>query len=183
MSYFHPQRMPVLPARRRKAARRQLEQVVAESGNSDSAGSETASFVPSGSGRRIKPAVIAAGAAAIVLSTGAAAIAVAVYQPVTDRSAARCFTSADVAGFGVQVAVPGTPGTEGAVRDARRKCADFFEQGFLRPGASRLNNSPGHWAHPVPHLVVCTWHDGTAAVFPGRNGTCRELELPAAARR
>jgi hypothetical protein len=173
MSYFHPKRMPVLPARRRKAARLQLEQIVAES----------ARFEPSGPGLRIRPAVIAAGAAAIVLTTGAGAIAVALYQPVTNMSIARCFTSDDVAGFVTEVAVPGKPGSLGAVRDARQHCAAFFEQGILRLGAKQVVRSPEPWAHPVPPLVVCTWHDGTAAVIPGRKGTCGRLGLPAAERR
>ena len=168
MSYFHPQRMPVLPDRRRKAARLQLEQIVAKS------------VKPA---RRVKPALIAAGTAAIVLSTGAAAIAVAVYQPVTDKAFARCFTVADTSGFSTSIGNPGKPGTKGAVNKARQVCASLYRQGYLTRGAQRIKPRSGQGVHPVPALVVCTWQDGTAAVFPGPKGTCAELGLPAAARR
>ncbi len=168
MSYFHPQRMPVLPDRRKKAARLQLEQIVAKS------------VKPA---RRVKPALIAAGTAAIVLSTGAAAIAVAVYQPVTDKAFARCFTVADTSGFATFIASPGKPGTKGAVEKARQVCASLYRQGYLTRGAQRIKPRLGKGVHPVPSLVVCTWQDGTAAVFPGLKGTCAKLGLPAAARR
>jgi hypothetical protein len=168
MSYFHPQRMPVLPERRRKAARRQLEQIVAGSAKP---------------GRRVKPAVIAAGIAAIVLATGAAAIAAAVYQPVTNKTEARCFTVADTSGFATAIAAASKPGTKGAVKNAQQICASLYRQGFLTRGAQRMNPRPRKGVHPVPSLQVCTWQDGTAAVFPGPKGTCAKLGLPTAARR
>jgi len=168
MSYFHPERMPVLPDRRRKAARLQLEQIVAGSAKRR---------------RRAKPAAIVAGTAAIVLATGAAAIAAAVYKPVTDRATARCFTVADTSGFATEIAVPGKPGTKGAVQNARDICAALYRQGLLTRGAQQINPRPGNRNHPVPALQVCTWTDGTAAVFPGPRGTCAKLNLPAAARR
>jgi hypothetical protein len=168
MSYFHPQRMPVLPDRRRKAARQQLEQMVARS---------------SKPGRRVKPAVIAAGTASIVLATGAAAIAVAVYQPVTNKTDARCFTVADTSGFSTVIAYADKPGTTGAVRNAAQACASLYRQGYLTQGAQRIDPRPGTGGHAVPQLQVCTWPDGTAAVFPGPDGICAKLDLPAAARR
>jgi len=168
VSYFHPERMPVLPDPRRKAARLQLEQIVARSAKR---------------GRRVKPAAIAAGTAAVVLATGAAAIAAAVYQPVTNKTDARCFTVADKSGFATLIADPAKPGKAGEVGDALLNCASLFRQGYLTQGAKRLESSPGKGAHSVPALVVCTWHDGSAAVFPGRKGTCARLGLPAAARR
>jgi hypothetical protein len=168
MSYFHPQRMPALPNRRRKAARLQLEQIVAGSAKP---------------GRRVKPAVVAAGTAAIVLATGAAAIAAAVYQPVTNKTDARCFTVADTSGFSTLIANPGKPGTKGAVKQAHQICAAMYRQGYLTQGVQRINPTPGKGVHPVPSLAVCTWQDGTAAVFPGPKSTCVKLGLPAAARR
>jgi hypothetical protein len=168
MSYFHPERMPALPDRRRKAARLQLEQIVAGSAKRR---------------RRAKPAAIMAGTAAIVLATGAAAIAAAVYQPVTDKTTARCFTVADTSGFATEIAVPGKPGTKGAVQNARDICAALYRQGLLTRGAQRVNPRHSKGNHPVPALQVCTWTDGTAAVFPGPRGTCAKLNLPAAARR
>jgi hypothetical protein len=169
MSYFHPQRMPVLPERRRKAARRQLEQIVARSAKP---------------GRRVTPAAIAAGTAAIVLATGAAAIAAAVYQPVTNKTEARCFTVADKSGFATAIAGAGKPGTKGGtVENAREMCAALYRQGLLTRGAQRINRRPPKGVHLVPKLQVCTWPDGTAAVFPGPHGICAKLDLPAAARR
>jgi hypothetical protein len=168
MSYFHPRQMPALPARRRKAARRQLEQMVARSAKSR---------------RRVRPAAIAAGTSAIVLATGAAAIAAAVYQPVTNKTDARCFTMADTSGFATVIAAASKPGTKGAVEKARHVCASLYRQGYLARGAQRINPRPRKGVHRVPPLQVCTWQDGTAAVFPGREGTCAKLGLPAAARR
>lgn len=169
MSYFHPQRMPVLPPRRRKAARLQLEQVVAQSARS---------------GSRVKPTVIAAGIAVIMLSTGAAAIAVAVYQPVTNKSLARCYTVADISGFHTTLAEPSQPGQSGVVRDPRSDCAALFRQGLLRLGSARMHpNANRGVRHYVPRLIVCTMRDGSAAVIPGRDVTCAQLDLPAAARR
>jgi len=168
MSYFHPQRMPVLPERRRKAARLQLEQIVARSAKR---------------GRRVKPAAITAGSAAIVLATGAAAIAAALYQPVTDKTAARCFTVADKSGFATTIVVPGKPGTKGAVNNAREICASLYRQGYLTQGAQRINSRHRKGAQRPPSLQVCTWQDGTAAIFPGPKGTCARLDLPTAARR
>lgn len=170
MSYFHPERMPVLPDRRRKAARLQLEQIVAGSAKP-------------GRGRRVKPAAIAAGTAAIVLATGVAAIAAVVYQPVTNRTEARCFTVADTSGFATVIANPGKPGTKGTIKQAKRICASLYRQGYLTRGVPQMNRRPRNGVHHVPPLQVCTWQDGTAAVFPGPEGTCGKLGLPTAARR
>lgn len=170
MSYFHPGRMPALPARRREAARRQLEEVVKRSA------------AKSGR-RRAKRVTIAAGAAAIVLATGAAAFAIAEYQPVTNEARARCYTVADVSQRDVAtIALAGKPGTKAEVKHARSSCAALFRQGFLRLGVAGVNLSPSKGRHHVPALVVCTMNDGTAAVFPGGPGTCAKLGLPAATR-
>src|SRR5262245_3878674 len=170
MSYFHPERMPVLPDRRRKAARLQLEQIVAGSAKP-------------GRGRRVKPAAIAAGTTAIVLATAAAAIAAAVYQPVTNKAEARCFTVADASGFATVVANPGKAGTKGAIKQAKRICASLYRQGYLTRGGQRINPRHRNGVDDVPSVQVCTWQDGTAAVFPGPKGTCGKLGLPTAARR
>jgi hypothetical protein len=97
-------------------------------------------------GRRVKPAVIAAGTAAVVLATGAAAIAAAVYQPVTNKTDARCFTAADTSGFGTVIADAGKPGTKGAVQNAWQVCAAQYrlvshagcsaDQPQTRPGSA-----------------------------------------------
>jgi hypothetical protein len=96
---------------------------------------------------------------------------------------ARCFTSASISGFATILTVPGKSGTTGHVRNAHIQCAALFRQGFLKRGVGRELAHPSRGEHQVPHLVVCIWNDGTAAVFPGRKGTCARLDLPAAARR
>ncbi len=168
MSYFHPERMPVLPDRRRRAARLQLEEVVRRSARTP---------------RRRPPVVIAAAIAIVLISTGAAAFAVATSAPVTNTHLARCFTVADKSGASSTAVVAGKPGTEGHVRHAHALCAALYRQGYLQKGAKHINRHPKRGAHRVPHLVICTWGDGSAAVFPGRQGTCARLNLPAAARR
>lgn len=165
MSYFSPRRAPVLPARRREAARLQLEQVVVRSAQAR---------------HRSKPVVIAAGATAIVLTTGAAAFAVAEFQPVTNKAQARCYTVADVAGGRyTTVAQADRPGSDAQVRDALAVCAALFRQGFLTVGGPGMNQgASGLPNHPVPRLTECTMGDGTAAVFPGGPATCARLDLP-----
>lgn len=166
MTYFDPERPPEFPAYRRAAVRRQLEQIVEDSA------------VPS---RRIRPVVIAAGAGAIVLTTGAAAFAVAAYQPVTDQTQARCYMVADPASSAyTTVADAARPGSPAQVRDALAVCASLYRQGFLRVGARQIDGHPGGALHRVPALAVCTMTNGTAAVFPGGRGTCARLDLPAA---
>ncbi len=167
MSYFHPQRMPVLPARRRKAARLQLEEMVRRSAQAP---------------KRRPPVIVAAVIAIVLLSTGAAAFAMASHQPVTNKHLARCFTVADKSGFYTTVAVAGTRRSVGRVINARAVCAALYRQGVLKLGATDVA-LPTKGRHPVPHLVPCIWPDKSAAVFPGRRGTCAKLDLPAAARR
>lgn len=165
MSYFDPQRMPVLPARRREAARQQLEQVVARSP------------------RRSKPVLIAAVTTAAVLSIGAGA-AVVTFRPVTDTSQARCYTTANVAGgHYTTVDAAGRPGSRVQARDAIGMCAALFRQGFLTVGGLGIDrHADGRTDHRVPGLVVCTMRDGVASVFPGNSATCARLGLPAAVR-
>ena len=169
MSYFNPHRMPELPARRRAAARLQLEQVVTRSGRS---------------GKRTRPTVIAAGAAAIVISTGAAAFAVASFQPVTNKAMARCYTVADVSGSRyTTIAAAGRPGSKAQVQDALSVCAALFRQGFLSVGGAGINRHvDGKANHRVPMLVAYAMHDGTASVFPGSAATCAKVGLPRASR-
>ena len=168
MTYFHPERVPVLPDRRRKAARLQLEELVRRTAQPP---------------RRRRPVVVAAVIAIALLSTGAAAFAVAAHQPVTNTHLARCFTSASISGFATTLSVPGKPGSIGHVANAHDQCAALYRDGYLQKGVRREIAQPAKGERPVPHLVVCTWNDGTAAVFPGQKGTCARLDLPAAARR
>lgn len=168
MTYFHPERMPVLPARRRSAARLQLEEIVRRSARGR---------------RRRPPAIVAAAIVIVLISTGAAAFAAAASAPVTNNHQALCFTVADTSGFATTVAAAGKPGSQGEVKNAHGVCAALYREGYLRLGATRINPRPKPGKRPVPRLVVCAWSDGSAAVFPGRKGTCARLDLPAAARR
>jgi hypothetical protein len=168
MTYFHPERMPVLPARRRKVARLQLEELVRRTAKTP---------------KRRLPVILAAVIAIVLVSSGAAVFSVAVHQPITNEHLARCFTSASVSGYATEIGVAGRTGSPGQVRNAHAKCADLYRDGYLKRGVAREIARPSKGYHSVPHLVVCAWSDGTAAVFPGRRGTCAGLGLPAAARR
>ncbi len=167
MNYFHPERMPELPARRREAARRQLVALVESSPPP---------------GRPRKSAAITAGAAVLVVTTGAAAFAVVGSQPVTDRAQARCYPVASAsAGRYVSIGAASEPDRAAAVRNAVRVCAALFRQGILQVGVPGVITSANTAVkHPVPALVACTMSSGIAAVFPGGHRTCAELGLPSA---
>jgi hypothetical protein len=168
MNYFHPERMPSLPARRRAAARRQLEDMVVRSRRSR---------------RRRRPVMIAAAAAVVVTISVAAGVIAS--QPVTNKSVARCYSVAKPdAGpaYYTTVKDAGKPGTKAQVRNARNECAALFQIGVLQQG-HRIVANPARRSYPVPNLEVCVWHHGTAVVFPGPVGTCATLGLPRAAAR
>jgi hypothetical protein len=172
MTRFDPPPAPPLPAGRRDAMRRQLETLVTQH---------------PGRRRGRKPAVITA-ATAIVIGTSAGAIAyVQQSQPVTNKSEARCYTAASLAGgdhfHGTTIAAAGTPGSKAQVDNAVSVCAALWRQGFLRPGAAGIAR-PRDTAipHRVPPLIACVMPDGTAAVFPGDSRTCAKLGLPRATR-
>ena len=168
MNYFHPVRMPVLPAPRRAAARRQLEELVAHTRRSR---------------RRRRPVMIAVAAAVIVSSSVAAGVIAS--QPVTNKAVARCFSVAQPnAGraYYITVADAAKPGTKAQVSKARDGCAALFRIGVLQQG-HRIVAHPAKPSYPVPNLEVCVWHGGTAVVFPGPAGTCATLGLPRAAAR
>ncbi len=167
MSQQIPDRpLRTLPARRRQAARAQLEAVI------------------TGSGRRrlSRPAPLAAiVTGAVLIGSGTAAIAYQQFKPVTNTSQARCYTVASLAGDHYTTIAAATPvgsKSPARVRDALPVCADLWRQGFLKlgaPGIGRPQDTLAH--HPVPRLVECTMPDGTAAVFPGGAGTCEKLGL------
>jgi len=170
MSYFHPQRMPVLPARRRKAARLQLEEMVRRSAQAP---------------QRRTPVVVAAAIVVVMLSTGAAAAGVVAYHTITDKTEARCFTVARVhprSAYFTTIVQAGTTRSKGVVRDALKQCRGLFAAGELKRGHPVLRSHFKPTKH-TPHLVACVWPDGTAAIFPGKAGTCHKLGLQAAARR
>jgi hypothetical protein len=126
--------------------------------------------------------------AAIVIAavcTGAATVGVAAYNSVTDRAQARCFTVAktDVSSaFYTTIEEGRNPATHDDIRNALKTCAGLFEAGVLRTG-HRVKHSDFTPVPRAPHLVACRWLDGTVAVFPGHAETCRDLNLPAVAKR
>jgi hypothetical protein len=165
VSYYSPQGTPpALPARKRAAARAQLEEVVARSARR----------------RRQRSGFAAVTGAVVVLGTSAAAVTYVHYQSVTNKSEARCYSVASTAGGDrhMTIAAAGAPGSVGRVDHALSVCGDLWREGFLRTGAPGIvrpvNTS---FNHRVPALVVCTMSDGSAAVFPGKAGTCAKLGL------
>jgi len=121
--------------------------------------------------------------AVVVLGTSAAAVTYVHYQSVTNKSEARCYTVAGTAGGDhyTTIAAAGRPGSRVRVDHALSVCGDLWREGFLRTGAPGIVR-PGNTSvsHRVPALVACTMPNGTAAVFPGKAGTCAELGLATA---
>jgi hypothetical protein len=126
--------------------------------------------------------------AAIVIAalcTGAATVGVAAYNAVTDRAQARCFTVANLnrgSAFYTLIAEGSKPATHADITNALKTCAGLFEVGVLKKG-QRVRHSDFEPVPRAPHLVACRWSDGTVAVFPGYAETCRDMNLPAVARR
>lgn len=168
--YRGAQITPDLPAERARAARSQLEQIVA---------------TRRGTARR-RAGLVACAGVVVVLGTSAGAVAyVRASAPVTYKTEARCYTVASLAGGdnfrGTTVADAARPGSTAAVDDALSVCAALFRQGFLRVGAAGMpppGPGIGKPDHRVPRLTECVLPDGTAAVFPGNAGTCQRLGLP-----
>jgi hypothetical protein len=158
---------PVLPARRREAAQAQLEELIMQSAARP---------------RWRRRPIIVAGFAAIALSTGAAAYAVAAHQPVTDKSQARCYAVADANSSRYTTVAEATPHGNGEIANAVSTCASLYRQGIMKLGQGIVPGATGTGHDKVPPLVACTRSDGTAAVFPGRHGTCAALGLPDATR-
>lgn len=183
MTYFHPERTPVLPPRRRAAARRQLAEIVERSaGPAGPARSASPSwFSARGGARGLRPVAITAAVAVIVLATGA--FALARYELVSDKTQARCYTVASVSDDRyVAIAEASSTITRAQVRNALDVCAALYRQGILRLGRRVDYQVHAGDRFPVPSLVACTLPGGIAAVFPGTRGTCAHLNLPVAIR-
>lgn len=91
----------------------------------------------------------------------------------------RCYTSAEVGHgddfAGVTRPLPATPSTPGY--DAISVCLPLWRAGFLRKDMKRVATPDGE-EHDAPPLEACRLADGTPAVFPGLDGTCKRLGLP-----
>lgn len=173
MTRFDPPPVRPLPPGRRGAMRQQLETLVAEH---------------TGRRHRRKPAFIAIGAAVVLSTSAGAFVYVQHSQPVTNKSEARCYAVASLAGGDqsystIAEAIPAgaPPGSKAQVDHAVSVCAALWRQGFILPGADRVAPPRNTTAnHRIPPLIACVMPDGTAAVFPGNSRTCANLGLPKA---
>jgi hypothetical protein len=159
-----------LPARRRRAARAQLEHLIAESTKRHH------------HRRWPHAALVGALGAAVLVTSAAVAIAYVQSEPVTVKTTARCYTVDSLAGgtnfSGTTIAHAGRPDTTAQVNHALSVCAALWRQGFLKHGARTALQPGPNEHHRVPPLAACTLPNGTAAVFPGRQDTCARLGLP-----
>lgn len=153
-----------------------------------------ASTASSGRRRFSRVAVTAAAVTAILVAGTGTAVAYhfLASAPVTDTQTARCYSRASTdfgSSFpGTTVDSVGTRAVSGqngplGVRAPISVCAYLWEIGAVHPGAQTHPNpsaTPPANDVPVPHLVGCVLPDGSAAVFPGPDGTCEKLGLPVA---
>jgi hypothetical protein len=120
------------------------------------------------------------------LAAGAiAAVALRSQAPATQKGDVRCFTVGHVTTdphyfTDAAPAVPagGAPlDVSATVAAAIDQCAGLWKVGLLQPTGldQNFDNVPDH---PVPALAACVLDDGTAAVLPGDDQTCRRLNLP-----
>lgn len=128
-----------------------------------------------------------AGAGVVVFAVLGSGAAFAYSQisnaPVTDRSQARCYSTAKyVSGAdfpGTTVAAVDNGSTAGRVDSATEACAAVWRAGILRQGVDGVvRGDPSRAVYPVPQLFGCVMPNGQAAVFPG-DGTCAAVGLPA----
>lgn len=136
-----------------------------------------------------RPRIVAAVAGVVILAASGTAVAYGQlsHAPVTDRSSARCYSSAVyVAGDdfpGTTVAAASQAAGTARVNSAIDACAAVWRAGILRPGRQGVIRKPSlnrtTAVYPVPHLFSCVMADGAAAVFPGRR-SCAAVGLPSA---
>lgn len=179
MSYFHPDRMPALPARRRAAARRQLEELVARSARSGRRARRP------GRQRRDTAVIPVVAVLMVLIAIGTGAAAVIMSGPVTDHSSMRCYSAPRRSlAYYTTVAQPAHALTAAAITHAKGICTALFREGFLKSGTRVVPAKRPLFGHRVPPLVVCVGEDGAAAVVPGRDAaeTCGKIGLKAAAR-
>jgi hypothetical protein len=104
--------------------------------------------------------------------------------PVTDHNTARCYAKIstdfgpDFPGATMAAAQPSNGDGHDVVAPIRA-CAAAWRAGAIQYPHPLINPPPAK-EFPVPHLVGCVLPNGTAAVFPGPNGTCQQLGLPTA---
>jgi hypothetical protein len=158
---------PVLPQRRRQAARAQLEEVVRQSARPGRKRGRRANWLMSG-------------AIVFCVTVVACTAAVVAFERVTNKTQARCYSVDQPSRRYIGIGMANSTPTPGQVRNARAVCASLFRGGFLTAGVEGIDPHPAGGQHPVPPLVVCVLPDGAAAVFPGGPRTCARLSLPSA---
>ena len=137
MSYYSPHGAePTLPARKREAARRELERIVTRSGRR----------------RRWRRPWFAAMTGGVVLIGTSAAMTYAHLQAVTNKTDARCYTVASTAGpdHYTTIAAPGEPGSPGRVEARAQRLRRPVASGIPEcrgprnfQAAKQLRQSPG----------------------------------------
>ena len=111
------------------------------------------------------------------------------FEPVTDKSEARCYTVASLSAGPESFTTIAQASRVGSSRPAQvvnavSVCAALWRQGILHPGPQGVRGraTPGAEGNgQVPPLVACVLPGGTGAVFPGTPRTCAALGLPNAA--
>jgi len=134
--------------------------------------------------------ILLSGVVAAVAVSGAA---IALQQPVTDKSSVACLARAElsgnqfpgttaVLGEGTRVGEPSTQRNPVPIEDALALCRDLWAQHALDSdspnGMAHPNLYDRSFSYPVPNpLTVCVLKDGRAAVIPGDEGVCASLGL------
>ena len=124
----------------------------------------------------------------VLFGAGVAASLGAFDAPVSNRSTAHCYTTADLGrsdnhnDFGVAVAAGDPRAIGDAAAQAMEICSGQWAIGrfsILTPTFPAYVSGPA--THPVPPLVACVLDNGEVGIFPGTSGTCISLGLADAA--
>lgn len=134
--------------------------------------------------------ILLSGLVAAVAVSGAA---IALQQPVTDKSSVACLARAELNGSqfpgttatlgeGTRVGEPSTRRNPMPIEDALALCKDLWAQNVLDSkspgGTAHPSLYDRSFSHPVPNpLTVCVLQDGRAAVIPGDQEVCASLGL------
>lgn len=126
----------------------------------------------------------------VVVAVTVSGAAIAMQQPVTDKSSIDCFARAELRGnqfpgTTVTVGIPSTPERRDSrimIEDALSVCRDMWAQHTLDADSPNGSAHPSlydrSFSYPVPDpLTVCVLNDGRAAVIPGDTEVCASLGL------
>lgn len=135
--------------------------------------------------RRRRTVMLIAAVIALLLASTGAAVAFHVFSSVKDKHDPRCYTMISrefgktFPGATLVHLQPEPVSGDQPVDQPIAACADLWRQGVFRLDDPHVY-PPGDKQYPVPHLVECVLRNGSAAVFPGPEGTCQDLGLPSA---